>query len=164
MARLSSVPKFRAFLLAADGWAIRSPMKRRWPRPLRQWPLLGQQLLTSNPAVPGRTVTLKASMLAARRTAQWRDLLHATRSSDLHRELASPLQRRSATCIAWLQAWLQAGGTRSLCAGILRVAGCAMPTGSAGHAGETTNSKLTFHPGHSMKADQVAVTCFTGAQ
>src|SRR5215472_14057090 len=37
---------------------------------------------------------------------------------------------------------------------IRRVAGCATPTGSAGHAGATANLKLTFHPDHSAGADQ----------
>jgi len=36
------------------------------------------------------------------------------------------------------------------------VAGCATPTGSAGHAGATANLKLTFHLDHSAGADQVA--------
>ena len=35
-----------------------------------------------------------------------------------------------------------------------RVAGCATPTGSAGHAGATANLKLTFHPDHSVGANQ----------
>jgi hypothetical protein len=34
------------------------------------------------------------------------------------------------------------------------VAGCATPSGSAGHAGETANLKLTFHLDHSVGADQ----------
>ena len=34
------------------------------------------------------------------------------------------------------------------------VAGCATPTGSAGHAGATANLKLTFHLDHSAGADQ----------
>jgi hypothetical protein len=34
------------------------------------------------------------------------------------------------------------------------VAGCATPTGFAGHAGATANLKLTFHPDHSAGADQ----------
>jgi len=33
------------------------------------------------------------------------------------------------------------------------VAGCATPNGSAGHAGETANLKLTFHLDHSAGAD-----------
>jgi hypothetical protein len=37
---------------------------------------------------------------------------------------------------------------------IRRVAGCATPTGSAGHAGATANLKLTFHLDHSAGADQ----------
>jgi hypothetical protein len=35
-----------------------------------------------------------------------------------------------------------------------RVAGCATPSGSAGHAGATANIKLTFHLDHSAGADQ----------
>ena len=34
------------------------------------------------------------------------------------------------------------------------MAHCATPTGSAGHAGATTNLKLTFHLDHSVGADQ----------
>src|SRR5262249_17529465 len=42
--------------------------------------------------------------------------------------------------------------TRGVRACIRRVAGCATPTGSAGHAGATDNLKLTFHPDHSAGA------------
>jgi hypothetical protein len=38
------------------------------------------------------------------------------------------------------------------------VAGCATPTGSAGHAGATANLKLTFHLDHSAGADQGSTT------
>ena len=45
---------------------------------------------------------------------------------------------------------------------IRRVAGCATPTGSADHAGATANLKLTFHPDHSVGADQsIVATCYT---
>jgi hypothetical protein len=39
------------------------------------------------------------------------------------------------------------------------VAGCATPIGFAGHAptSATANSELTFHPDHSMGADQHAL-------
>src|SRR5262249_6935974 len=37
---------------------------------------------------------------------------------------------------------------------IRRVAGCATPTGSAGHAGATASLKLTFHLDHSVGANQ----------
>ena len=37
------------------------------------------------------------------------------------------------------------------------MAGCATPSGSAGHAGETANFKLTFHLDHSAGADQPRV-------
>jgi len=50
---------------------------------------------------------------------------------------------------------IQATSTRGVRARIRRVAGCATPTGSAGHAGATANLKLTFHLDHSAGADQV---------
>ena len=39
------------------------------------------------------------------------------------------------------------------------MAGCATSTGSAGHApaGATANSKLTFHPDHSVGADHLTL-------
>jgi hypothetical protein len=49
---------------------------------------------------------------------------------------------------------IQATSTRSVRACIRRVAGCATPAGSAGHAGATANLKLTFHLDHSAGADQ----------
>src|SRR6266404_6144542 len=50
---------------------------------------------------------------------------------------------------------IQATSTRGVRARIRRVAGCATPTGSAGHAGATANHKLTFHLDHSAGADHV---------
>jgi hypothetical protein len=41
------------------------------------------------------------------------------------------------------------------------VAGCATPTGSAGHAGATANLKLTFHLDHSAGADQRFLTAIS---
>ena len=84
----------------------------------------------------------------ARRTAQRRGLLHATRSQNRHRELAPSLQRRSAACFSRLQT-TSTGGLR---ARAHSVAGCATSTSSAGHAGATAIFQLTFHLGHSMKA------------
>src|SRR6516165_11413814 len=49
--------------------------------------------------------------------------------------------------LTWIQA-TSAGGVR---ARLRRVAGCATPSGSAGHAGETANLKLTFHLDHSAE-------------
>src|SRR6516164_3870326 len=56
--------------------------------------------------------------------------------------------------------WIGCGGAarprprwRDTLARIRRVAGCATPTGSAGHAGATANLKLTFHLDHSAGAD-----------
>src|SRR5262249_38850112 len=54
----------------------------------------------------------------------------------------------------------QATSTRGVRARIRRVAGCAPPTGSAGHAGATANLKLTFHLDHSAGADQYGVPEF----
>ena len=87
----------------------------------------------------------------ARRAARRRDLLHAAGGPDRHRELAAPLQHRSAACLARLQA-TSTGGVRAC---LRRVAGCATPTGSAGHAsaGAETVPKLTFQLDHSMGAD-----------
>src|SRR5262249_18736456 len=53
-----------------------------------------------------------------------------------------------------------AGGVRAC---IRRVAGCATPTGSAGHAGATANLKLTFHLDHSAGADQEVAVCCSNA-
>ena len=50
---------------------------------------------------------------------------------------------------------IQATSTRGVCACIRRVAGCATPTGSAGHAGATANLKLTFHLDHSAGGSPV---------
>ena len=49
---------------------------------------------------------------------------------------------------------IPATSTRGVCACIRRVAGCATPTSSAGHAGATANLKLTFHLDHSAGAHQ----------
>src|SRR2546423_12858993 len=64
--------------------------------------------------------------------------------------MAAPLQYDQAACLARLQAT----STRGVRARIRRGAGCATPTGSAGHAGATANLKLTFHLDHSAGADQ----------
>ena len=40
-----------------------------------------------------------------------------------------------------------------------RVAGCATPTGSAGHAGATANLKLTFHLDHSAADQPIRAHC-----
>jgi Integrase core domain len=63
-------------------------------------------------------------------------------------ELASPLQCCSATRLSRLQA-ASSGGLRGR---LRRVAGLTTSIGSAGHAGETASTELTFHPDHSMKA------------
>src|SRR5438128_11914454 len=60
------------------------------------------------------------------------------------------VQYDQAACLARLQAT----STRGVPARLRRVAGCATPTGSAGHAGATANLKLTFHLDHSAGADQ----------
>src|SRR5262249_52993233 len=69
-----------------------------------------------------------------------------------HRELATPLQHDQAPRLNRIQAT----STRGVRARIRRVAGCATPTGSAGHAGATANLKLTFHLDHSAGAGHSA--------
>src|SRR5436190_9969766 len=59
------------------------------------------------------------------------------------------VQRDQAPRLTWIQTTC-AGGVR---ARLRRVAGCATPSGSAGHAGETANLELTFHLDHSAGAD-----------
>src|SRR5262249_28826716 len=86
----------------------------------------------------------------SRRAARRRNLLLAPRGPNCHRELAAPLQHDQAARLTWIQA-TSTGGVR---ARLRRVAGCATPSGSAGHAGETANFKLTFHLDHSAGADQ----------
>jgi hypothetical protein len=63
---------------------------------------------------------------------------------------------REAACLARLQAT----STRGVPARLRHVAGCATPTGSAGHAGATANLKLTFHLDHSPGADQSCLQAF----
>src|SRR5438132_14222875 len=71
-------------------------------------------------------------------------------NSTNYRELATPLQHDQASRLNRIQAT----STRGVRACIRSVAGCATPTGSAGHAGATADLKLTFHPDHSAGADQ----------
>jgi hypothetical protein len=44
------------------------------------------------------------------------------------------------------------------------VAGCATPTGSAGHASATANLKLTFHLDHSAGADHEIIQALVEAK
>src|SRR5262245_8448355 len=89
----------------------------------------------------------------SRRAARRRNLLLTPRGPNRHRELAAPLQHDQAARLTWIQAT----GTGGIRARLRRVAGCAIPSGSAGHAGETANLKLTFHLDHSEGADQLEV-------
>src|SRR5262249_4035402 len=49
---------------------------------------------------------------------------------------------------------IKTASTGSICPCLRRVAGCAPPTGSAGHASATASLKLTFHLDHSVGANQ----------
>src|SRR5262245_61421818 len=91
----------------------------------------------------------------ARRAARRRNLLHAARGPNRHRELAVSLQHDQAARIARIQAACTGG----ICPCLRRVAGCATPTGSAGHAGATARLKLTFHLDHSVGANQYLPIC-----
>src|SRR5829696_1172030 len=87
-----------------------------------------------------------------RRTAEWRDFLHAAGGQSCDRELATALQQRAASCFSGLPA-AGSGGVR---ARLGRLAACAHPTSSAGQAarGEKANAELTSNPDHPMGADQ----------
>src|SRR6185436_20655395 len=85
----------------------------------------------------------------------WRDLLQFARGPDRHRELATPLQHDQAPRLTWIQVT----STGGVCARLRRVAGCATPSGYAGHAGETAHLKLIFHLDHSAGADHLGCTC-----
>ena len=100
----------------------------------------------------GERVHRELQCALARRAARRRDLLHAARGPDRHRELAAALQRRSAACLDRLPG-SSPGGVR---ASARRMAGCATPTSSAGHApaGAKANPKLTFKPDHPAGAGQ----------
>jgi hypothetical protein len=74
------------------------------------------------------------------------ELLWAT---DAYRELAAPLQHDQAARIARIQA----ASTGRIRPCLRRVAGCATPTGSAGHGSAAASLKLTFHLDHSAGAD-----------
>ena len=82
--------------------------------------------------------------------------------ADRHRKLAAPLQHRPPARLAGLPA-AGSGGVR---ASLRRMAGCATPTSSAGHApaGATANHELTFHPDHPMGADHAAPNCSNGTR
>src|SRR4051794_31806940 len=70
------------------------------------------------------------------------------------RKLATALQHRAPACLSGLQAT----GSGGVCASPSRLAGCAVPTGSAGEAprSATTNHALTFNPDHSVGANQMS--------
>src|SRR5438477_2447075 len=110
---------------------------------------------TSHQAVHGRTGSSRVLMPAARRAARWRDLLHAAGSADHHRKLAASLQHRAAACLDRLPG----SGTGGVRASTRRMAGCAIPTSSAGHApaGAEPDPKLTFDPDHLVGAGQGAI-------
>ena len=96
--------------------------------------------------------SIEVTEVAQGRVAGWGDLLLPAGGSDHHRELETALQYDPASCLAGLQATCSGGVRASLC----RTAGCAHPTGSAGHAHASAkaNPQLTFIPDHPMGADQ----------
>src|ERR671911_2658440 len=89
--------------------------------------------------------------VASGRVAGWGDLLLTPRGADRHRELATSRQHGPPACFSGLLA-TGPGGVR---ASLRRMAGCATPTGSAGHApgGAQTDHELTFKPDHPRGAD-----------
>jgi transposase InsO family protein len=69
------------------------------------------------------------------------------------RRYAASLQCRSAARLSGLQT-ASTGGLRSR---VRRVSGCATSIGSAGHAGATASTELSFHLDHSIKAGHSAL-------
>src|SRR5262245_20289373 len=106
----------------------------------------------------GERVHRELQRSPARRAARRRNLLHSPRGPNRHRELAAALQHDQAARIARIQA-ASSGG---ICPCLRRVAGCATPTGSAGHASATASLKLTFHLDHSVGANHLGVTVAPG--
>src|SRR5262249_39829855 len=94
---------------------------------------------TSSAAAPGRTATSRASTPAFAMSCS------TARFSTLYARPRSSSRRLNR---------IQATSTRGVRAYIRSVAGCAKPTGSAGHAGVTANLKLTFHLDHSAGGNQ----------
>src|SRR5215210_9401736 len=90
--------------------------------------------------------------VAERRTAEWRDFLHAAGGQSCDRELATARQQRAASCFSGLPA-AGSGGVR---ARLRSLAACAHPTSSAGQAarGEKASAELTSNPDHPMGANQ----------
>src|SRR5262245_57194000 len=121
-----------------------------WPRPCRNGSRLPvPRPLTSSGESLGEWLHRELQRAPSRRAARRRNLLLTPRGPNRHRELAAPLQHDQAARLTWIQAT----GTGGIRARLRRVAGCAIPSGSAGHAGETANLKLTFHLDHSEGAD-----------
>ena len=85
---------------------------------------------------------------AARRAAQWRDLLHPQGGPECHRRLALPLQQDPSALVARLQ--IASTGSDAM-------AGSATPASFAGHPdhGATAAPTLTFQTDHPMGAGQV---------
>src|SRR5262249_47964142 len=100
----------------------------------------------------GERVHRELQRSPARRAARRRNLLHSPRGPNRHRELAAALQHDQAARIARIQA-ASSGG---ICPCLRRGAGCATPTGSAGHASATASLKLTFHLDHSVGANHAS--------
>jgi len=88
---------------------------------------------------------------SARRTPEWRDLLHTQGGADRDRKLEASLQHCAPTCIAGIPA----PGTGGVRASVLRLAVCARPTSSAGQAtrGGAAYRALTLPLDHRVGAD-----------
>jgi hypothetical protein len=126
--------------------AVRDWIGARWCKDRLHHP--GQSL--------GERLHREFQRAAARRASRRRDLLHTARGRDRHRELATALQHCPAAYLDRLPGSCP-GGVRASAG---RMAGCATPTGSAGHAqaGAKTGPKLTFKPDHQTGADHPPIS------
>ncbi len=110
-------------------------------------------LVAQGTSVADAIRSIGVTEVASGRAAGWGDLLLSAGSADHHRELETSLQHGAAARVAGLPS-TGSGGVRAC---LRRLAGCATPTGSAGHApgGATPDHELTSPPDHPTGADQV---------
>ena len=108
-------------------------------------------LIAQGTPVADAVRSIGVTEVAAGRTAGWRDLLLTAGGQSCNRKLATALQFCPAACLSGLPTT----GSGGVCASPCGLAGCAIPTGSAGQAPRSTqtNDELTFNPDRPMGAD-----------
>ena len=112
----------------------------------------GDVLVLQGRSVAEAIRSIGVTEVAERRTAEWRDFLHAAGGQSCDRELETSLQRGAPARLPRLSA-ASPGGVRAY---LRRLAGCARPISSAGQATHRAKADraLTSNPDHPMGADQ----------